>query len=87
VPTWQAILILVAVYAILSIPLRALRWAGYSMSGNRYGYHGGDGFFALLALFLVGWFAYVNIPDAHLWMDHARDVLTHAWEDLTRDLQ
>src|SRR5262249_1070637 len=86
VHVWQPVLVLIAIYAIISIPLRAMRYAAYGLSGWRpsYGYyHGGEGFFALLAIVLAGWFAYQNIPEAHAWMDQARDVIQQTFQEIT----
>lgn len=86
VEVWQAVLVLVLVYAIISIPLRAMRWAAWGMMGRPYyGYRGGEGLVTLVAFVAIAWLAYQNVPEAHAWMDRARDAANHVLEDLRHD--
>jgi phage shock protein PspC (stress-responsive transcriptional regulator) len=86
VEVWQAVLVLVLIYAIISIPLRAMRWAAWGMMGRPYyGYRGGEGLITLVAFIAIAWIAYQHVPEAHAWMDRARDAANHVLEDLRHD--
>lgn len=66
---WQAILILILAYVVISIPLRAIVW---TLRGSYwgYGYHGGSGLLGIAMFALFVWFAYTYVPEARDFIDH-----------------
>jgi phage shock protein PspC (stress-responsive transcriptional regulator) len=81
VPLWQAILIVILAYVVISIPLRAIMWG---LRGDYYGYHGGSGLLGIAMVILFAWLAYTYIPEARDFMDHIPDAL-HRLGDALRD--
>ena len=73
-PLWLAILLVCAVFALISMPLRALRHAAVSIATGypRYYYHDhGGGLMPLLFFAFVFWMSYQHIPEFHAWADGA----------------
>jgi len=66
---WQAILILILAYVVISIPLRAIVWTLRGSSWG-YGYHGGSGLLGIAMFALFVWFAYTYVPEARDFIDH-----------------
>jgi phage shock protein PspC (stress-responsive transcriptional regulator) len=86
VELWQAILVLFLIYAVISIPLRALRWTAWGMMGRPYyAYRGAEGLVALVAVIAIVLLAYHHSPEAKLWLDRAQDFGNHVVEDLRHD--
>ncbi len=82
-PLWGSILILIALYAVATAPLRAARHAGYQAWGPHYGPWG-----ALAGVFWLGftalffWLAYQHIPQVHALIDQ----LPATWQRTTGSL-
>jgi phage shock protein PspC (stress-responsive transcriptional regulator) len=83
-PLWGSILILIALYAIATAPLRAARHAGYhAWGGHRYGPWGAlAGMFWLAFTVLFFWLAYHHIPQVHALIDQ----LPSTWQRTTNSL-
>ena len=63
VPPWAAILALVAAYAIVAVPLRAVRYASYEALGPRRGWFVfWDGVLWLALVILAWWIAARYVP-------------------------
>jgi phage shock protein PspC (stress-responsive transcriptional regulator) len=78
VPTWAAILALVAAYAIVTVPLRAVRYASYEALGPRRGWFVfWDGVLWLALVVLAWWFAARYVPGVDDFFRH----LFHDWRD------
>ena len=83
VPPWAAILAVVAVYAMVTVPLRAVRYASYEALGPRRGWFVfWDGVLWLALVVLARWFAAHYVPGVG---DFFRD-LFHDWRDVTFDV-
>ena len=70
-PLWGSILILLALYGVISGPLRAMRHIGYERQyAPHYGPFGAlHGFLWLAFTALFAWLAYQHIPEAHALID------------------
>ena len=82
IPNWLVLVVLCIAYAAISAPFSALRRTSYAtLSGNRYGGGGGDGFVTLMIVAIVAWFAWAYSSDARLFMEQAyllvRDFVTY----------
>jgi phage shock protein PspC (stress-responsive transcriptional regulator) len=66
---WQAIVGLILIYVLISIPLRAMRWALYS-GHPYYGYRGAEGLTMLAVIVVVALVAYNYVPEARHVMDN-----------------
>lgn len=75
VALWQAIVGLILIYVLISIPLRALRWALYG-GHPYYGYRGAEGLVTIAVLVVVGLVAYHYSPEARQILDNIPAVLT-----------
>lgn len=71
---WQAIVGLILIYVLISIPLRAMRWALYS-GHPYYGYRGAEGLTTLAVIVVVALVAYNYVPEARHVMDNIPDAL------------
>ena len=71
---WQAIVGLILIYVLISIPLRAMRWALYS-GHPYYGYRGAEGLTTLAVIVVVAIVAYHYSPEARHLMDNIPDAL------------
>ena len=79
VPPWAAILALVAGYALVAAPLRAVRYASYEALGPRRGWFVfWDGVLWLALVVLAWWFAATYVPGVS---DFFQD-LFHHWRDV-----
>jgi phage shock protein PspC (stress-responsive transcriptional regulator) len=79
VPAWAAILAVIAAYALLSAPLRALRYASYEALGPRRGWFVfWDGVLWIALVVLAWWFAARYVPGVD---EFFRD-LFHDWRDI-----
>jgi phage shock protein PspC (stress-responsive transcriptional regulator) len=65
---WQAIVGLILIYVLISIPLRALSWAVYR--GPYHGYRSGEGLVTIAVLVVVALVAYNTVPEARAFMDN-----------------
>lgn len=74
VALWQAIVGLILIYVLISIPLRAMRWALYS-GHPYYGYRGAEGLTTLAVVVVVALVAYNYSPQARHVMDNIPDAL------------
>jgi len=75
-PAWVAIAALVAVWAIVTAPLRAVRYASYEALGPRRGWFViWDGVLWLALVVLAGWFAMRYVPG----VDEFLHGLFHGW--------
>ncbi len=80
VPPWAAILAVVAVYAIVTVPLRAVRYASYEALGSRRRWFVfWDGVLWLALVILAWWIAARYVPGVS---DFIQDLL-HNWRDLS----
>jgi phage shock protein PspC (stress-responsive transcriptional regulator) len=83
VPTWAAMLAVVAAYAIVTIPLRALRYASYEALGPRRGWFVfWDGVLWLALVILAWWIAARYVPGMSEFFQH----LFHDWRDIPFDV-
>ncbi|HEU4517016.1 MAG TPA: PspC domain-containing protein [Steroidobacteraceae bacterium] len=83
VPPWAAIVALVAAYALVAAPLRALRHASYEALGPRRGWFVfWDGVLWLALVVLAWWFAASYVPGVS---DFFQD-LFHHWREVRIDL-
>jgi phage shock protein PspC (stress-responsive transcriptional regulator) len=74
VPFWLVIVIICIVFAAISAPVTALRRASYAtVSGHRQG--GADALITLAIVALVGWFAWLYVPDARDLMEQSYVVI------------
>ncbi|MFT3726862.1 MAG: PspC domain-containing protein [Terricaulis sp.] len=73
VALWQAVVGLILIYVLISIPLRALSWTIYG--GPYHGYRGGEGLVTLAVLVVVALVAYNTVPEARQMMDNIPDAL------------
>ncbi len=71
---WQAIVGLILIYVLISIPLRAMRWALYS-GHPYYGYRGAEALTTLAVVVVVALVAYHYSPEARNVMDNIPDAL------------
>jgi len=71
---WQAIIGLVLIYVLISIPLRAMRWALYS-GHPYYGHRGAEGLTTLAVVVVVAIVAYHYSPEARNVMDNIPEAL------------
>ena len=79
VPTWAAILALIAVYAMVTVPLRAVRYASYEALGPRRGWFVFWDGVLWLALVILAWWAAANyVPGVSDFFQH----LFHDWRDI-----
>ncbi|HWN06808.1 MAG TPA: PspC domain-containing protein [Steroidobacteraceae bacterium] len=79
VPTWAAILALIAVYAMVTVPLRAVRHASYEALGPRRGWFVFWDGVLWLALVILAWWAAANyVPGVSDFFQH----LFHDWRDI-----
>lgn len=79
VPTWAAILALIAVYAMITAPLRAVRYASYEALGPRRGWFVfWDGVLWLALVILAWWAAAHYMPGVSDFFQH----LFHDWRDI-----
>ncbi|PZO50112.1 MAG: hypothetical protein DCF16_13490 [Alphaproteobacteria bacterium] len=75
VPFWLVLVILCIAYAAISSPFSALRRTSFAtVSGHRQ-VQGGDGFVTLVIVGVLGWFAWIYVPDAREMMEQAYVVL------------
>ncbi len=74
VALWQAIVGLILIYVLISIPLRAMRWALFS-GHPYYGYRGAEGLTTLAVVVVVALVAYNYSPEARHVMDNIPDAL------------
>lgn len=82
-PPWIAILVLIAVYAIVTVPLRALRYASYEALGPRRGWFVfWDGVLWLALVVIAGWIAANYVPGVS---DSIED-LFQDWRDIPFNL-
>ena len=82
VPPWTAIVALVAAYALVAAPLRALRYASYEALGPRRGWFVfWDGVLWLALVVLAWWFAATYVPGVS---DFFQD-LFHHWRAVRVD--
>jgi phage shock protein PspC (stress-responsive transcriptional regulator) len=80
VPTWVAILAVVAVYALVSAPLRAVRYASYKALGPRRGWFVfWDGVLWIALVILAWWIAASYVPGVSEFFQD----LFHDWRDIT----
>lgn len=86
VEVWQAVVVLCVTYALISLPLRALRWAAYGGRHPYWGYRGGDGFVTLVFFGLAAWFAWTYVPEARHVMENLPDALVQFGEGLRNTL-
>ena len=78
-PPWVAIVALVAVYALVAAPLRAVRYASYEALGPRRGWFVfWDGVLWLALVVLAWWFAATYVPGVS---DFLQDLFQH-WRDV-----
>ncbi|HEU5467764.1 MAG TPA: PspC domain-containing protein [Steroidobacteraceae bacterium] len=83
VPAWAAILVLAAAYAIVTIPLRAVRYASYEALGPRRGWFVfWDGVLWLALVILAWWIAARYVPGVGEFFRH----LFHDWRDIPFDV-
>jgi phage shock protein PspC (stress-responsive transcriptional regulator) len=76
IPFWLVVVIVCIVFAAISAPIGALRRASYAtVSGQRQGGGGADGLITLAIVALVGWFAWLYVPDARDLMEQSYVVL------------
>jgi phage shock protein PspC (stress-responsive transcriptional regulator) len=79
VPAWAAILALIAVYAMITVPLRAVRYASYEALGPRRGWFVfWDGVLWLALVILAWWAAAHYVPGVSDFFQH----LFHDWRDI-----
>jgi phage shock protein PspC (stress-responsive transcriptional regulator) len=77
-PTWAAILALVAAYAIVTVPLRAVRYASYEALGPRRGWFVfWDGVLWIALVVLAWWFTARYVPGVEDFFQG----LFHDWRD------
>lgn len=67
-PLWQAIVGLILLYVLVSIPLRAMSWAFYR--GPYRSYREGEGLVTLAVIVVVALIAYNTVPEARDVMDN-----------------
>ena len=80
VPTWAAILVLVAAYALVTVPLRAVRYASYEALGPRRGWFVfWDGVLWLALVIVAWWIAARYVPGVS---EFFQDIF-HDWRDIT----
>ncbi len=84
VEIWQAIVALIFVYAIITVPLRLLTHAAYG--GPYWGYRRADGFVTVVFVALAAWFAYTYIPEARHAMNNLPEVMVQFGEGLRHTL-
>ena len=72
---WQAIVGLILIYVLVSIPLRAMRWA--LRGGHPYyaAHRGTEGLMTIAVLVVVALVAYNTVPEARQIMDNIPDAL------------
>jgi phage shock protein PspC (stress-responsive transcriptional regulator) len=76
VPQWVAVLALVAVFALVNAPLRAVRYATYDALGPRRGWFVfWDGVLWLALVIVAGWIAVHHVPEIEEFIRH----LFHDW--------
>jgi hypothetical protein len=82
VPSWAALLALVAAYALVNAPLRAVRYATYETLGPRRGWFVfWDGVLWLALVILAWWIAANFVPGVSEFFQH----LFHDWRDYPYD--
>jgi phage shock protein PspC (stress-responsive transcriptional regulator) len=82
-PVWAAILALVAAYAMVTLPLRAVRYASYDSLGPRRGWFVfWDGVLWLALVILAWWAAASYVPGVSDFIQH----LFHDWRDVPFDV-
>jgi phage shock protein PspC (stress-responsive transcriptional regulator) len=78
-PTWTAVLALIAAYAIVAAPLRAVRYASYEALGPRRSWFVfWDGVLWIALVILAWWFAARYVPGVSDFFQH----LFHDWRDI-----
>ena len=83
VPPWTAILVLIAVYAMVTVPLRAVRYASYEAFGPRRGWFVFWDGVLWLALVILAWcIAARYVPGVSEFFQD----LFHNWRDIPLDL-
>jgi phage shock protein PspC (stress-responsive transcriptional regulator) len=83
VPVWVALLVLVAVYALVTAPLRAVRYASYEALGPRRGWFVfWDGVLWVALVVLAWWIAARHVPGVSEFFQH----LFHDWRDIPFDI-
>jgi phage shock protein PspC (stress-responsive transcriptional regulator) len=83
IPAWAAILALVAAYAIVAAPLRAVRYASYEALGPRRGWFVfWDGVLWIALVVLAWWVAARYVPGVSEFFRH----LFHDWRDIPFDV-
>ncbi len=70
IPFWLVVVIVCIVFAAISAPIGALRRASYAtVSGRAQGGGGADALITLAIVALVGWFAWLYVPEARDMME------------------
>jgi phage shock protein PspC (stress-responsive transcriptional regulator) len=83
VPAWAAILAVIAAYALITAPLRALRYASYEALGPRRGWFVfWDGVLWLALVVLAWWVAAIYVPGVNDFFQQ----LFHDWRDIPFDV-
>jgi phage shock protein PspC (stress-responsive transcriptional regulator) len=73
VALWQAIVGLILIYVLITIPLRALSWTLYR--GPYRGFREGEGLVTLAVIVVIALIAYNTVPEAKQFMDNIPDAL------------
>lgn len=82
VPPWAALLAVIAAYALIAAPLRAVRYASYEALGPRRGWFVfWDGALWLALVILAWWIAANFVPGVSEFFQH----LFHDWRDIPYD--
>jgi phage shock protein PspC (stress-responsive transcriptional regulator) len=80
-PVWLIVVILCVLYAAISAPFSALRRASYATVSGRTEGGGGDGLITIAIVLLLGWLAWLYVPDARMLMEQSyvmmRDFADH----------
>lgn len=84
VEIWQALVALIIIYAVITVPLRALTHMAYG--GPYWGYRRADGFVTLVFFALAAWFAWTYVPEARHIMENLPDALVQFGEGLRNTL-
>lgn len=74
-PIWLVVVILCIVYAAISAPFSALRRASYATVTGRRQSGGGDGLVTIAIVVLLGWLAWLYVPDARMLMEQSYVVI------------
>jgi len=74
-PFWLVLVILALVYAAISAPFSALRKASFETVTGQRDTNGGDGIGTAAIVLIVGWFAWMYVPEARDLMENAYVVI------------